>query len=211
MERGRPRGFDEHQALDAALAVFWRNGYQGASMTELTQAMGISKPSLYTAFGNKEQLYLTALERYHELQLVKHAEALAAEPDLKNAMRAFLRSVAVMLTSPDLPGGCMVVNSAVACDITSLPKHVVAAIGNTVNQSSFDLLKDRLQGELQNRQLPHGSNIQQLADFFTTVMTGMAVIAKVGVTQERLFDTIELALCVLPESNRKQQADNIRQ
>ena len=141
MERGRPRIFDEEQALDAALGVFWRSGYQGASLAELTHAMGISKPSLYAAFGNKEKLFLTALQRYREQQLNKHAEALAAEPDLKKAMRAFLRSVATMLTAPELPGGCLVVNSAVACDISVLPQGVVAAIGKTVDQSSFDFIE----------------------------------------------------------------------
>jgi len=199
VERGRPRAFDEEQALDAALAVFWRNGYQGASLAELTHAMDISKPSLYAAFGNKEQLYLSALERYREQQLIKHAERLAAEPDLKSAMRAFLRSVATMLTSPELPGGCMVVTSAVACDTAALPQRVVAAIGTTVNQSAFGPLKDRLQKELQRRNLPVGTPVEQLADFFMTIMTGMAVMAKVGATQERLFDTIEHALCVLPD------------
>jgi len=199
VERGRPRAFDEEQALDAALAVFWRNGYQGASLAELTHAMDISKPSLYAAFGNKEQLYLSALERYREQQLIKHTEALAAEPDLKIAMRAFLRSVATMLTAPELPGGCMVVTSAVACDTAALPQRVVAAIGTTVNQSAFGPLKDRLQKELQRRNLPVGTPVEQLADFFTTIMTGMAVMAKVGATQERLFDTIEHALCVLPD------------
>jgi len=199
VERGRPRAFDEEQALDMALAVFWHNGYQGASLAELTQAMGISKPSLYAAFGNKEQLYLSALERYHERHLIKHAEALAAEPDLKNAMRAFLRSVATMLTSPELPGGCMVVNSAVAGDTGALPQRVVAAIDKTVHQSTLGLLKDRLQQDLQHRNLAEGTPNEQLADYFTTVMSGMAIMAKVGATQQRLFDTIEHALCVLPE------------
>jgi len=199
VERGRPRVFDEEQALDAALGVFWRSGYQGASLAALTHAMGISKPSLYAAFGNKEQLYLKALERYREQQLMRHAEALAAEPDLKQAMRVFMRSVATMLTAPDLPGGCMVVNSAVACDIAALPRRVAAAIGKTVEQSSFGLLKARLQDELRQRNLPEGTSIERLADYFTTIMCGMAVMAKLGVTEVRLFDTIEQALCVLPE------------
>jgi len=123
--------------------------------------MDISNPSLYAAFGNKEQLYLSALERYREQQLIKHVEALAAEPDLKSAMRAFLRSVAIMLTSPELPGGCMVVNSAVACDTAALPQRVVAAIGTTVNQSAFGPLKDRLQQELQHRNLPVGTCVSR--------------------------------------------------
>ena len=93
----------------------------------------------------------------------------------------------------------MVVTSAVACDTAALPQRVVAAIGTTVNQSAFGPLKDRLQKELQHRNLPVGTPVEQLADFFTTIMTGMAVMAKVGATQERLFDTIEHALCVLPD------------
>lgn len=201
MERGRPRIFDEEQALDAALAVFWRSGYQGASLAKLTKAMGITKPSLYAAFGNKEQLYLTALERYREQQLIAHAEALAAEPDLKRAMRMFLRSVVTMLTAEELPGGCMVVNSAVTCDARALPRRVVAAIGEIVNQSSFGLLKARLHEELQHQKLPENTPIDQLADYFTAIMSGMAVMAKVGVSESRLLDTIEHALCVLPDSS----------
>lgn len=199
MERGRPRTFDTDQALDAVLAVFWRNGYQGASLAELTKATGLTKPSLYAAFGNKEALYLAALRRYREQQLTKHANTLAAEPNLKKAMRQFLRSVAEMLTAEELPGGCMVVNSAVACDIGALPQRVVASIGDTVNQSSFGLLKNRLQNELKKRNLPAGTPVEQLADYFTAIMSGMAVMAKVGVEKDRLFKTIEHALSVLPD------------
>ena len=203
MERGRPRVFDEEQVLDAALAVFWRNGYQAASLAELTQAMKISRPSLYAAFGNKEQLYLAALERYREQQLIRHAEALAAEPDLKQALRVFLRSVATMLTAPELPGGCLVVNSAVACDMSALPRRVVAAIGETVEQSSFALLRNRLREELQRRNLPEDTPVEQLTDYFTAMMCGMAVMSKVGVTAERLFDAIEHVLCALPGPAKK--------
>ncbi|MDT8388652.1 MAG: hypothetical protein RQ736_14190 [Thiogranum sp.] len=159
----------------------------------------VNKPSMYATFGNKEQLYLAALERYREQQLIKHAQALAGEPDPKKAMRAFLRSVAEMLTAPELPGGCMVVNSAVACDIAALPASVVAAISTTVNQSTFALLKARLQAELEQRHLPKGTNIDQLVDYFTALMSGMAVIAKIGIDKERLFGTIEVALSVLPD------------
>jgi len=203
MERGRPRTFDKDRALDAALAVFWRSGYQGASLSELTESMGVTKPSLYAAFGNKEQLYLAALQRYREQQLIQHAKALASEPDLKKAMRKFLRSVATMLTAEELPGGCMVVNSAVSCDIGALPERVVAAIGETVNQSSVDLLKARLHDELSRRNLPEGTPVEQLADYFSAFMSGMAVMAKIGVTSDRLFDTIEHAMCALPGADRK--------
>src|SRR5262245_59406118 len=64
VQRGRPREFDTDQALDRALEVFWRKGYEGASISELTEAMGINRPSLYAAFGNKEELFRKALDRY---------------------------------------------------------------------------------------------------------------------------------------------------
>ena len=199
MERGRPRVFDEAEALDAALSVFWRNGYQGASLSELTRAMGISKPSLYAAFGNKETLYLKALQRYRERELARHAEVLVAQTDLKSALRGFLRSVADMLTSPELPGGCMVVTSAVACDISALPHRVVAAIGETVDQAVIELLRERLRKALRQRRLPQETSVEQLADYFAILMSGMAVMAKLGISSERLFETIEQALCVIPD------------
>jgi AcrR family transcriptional regulator len=203
VERGRPRIFNEDQALDAALAVFWRNGYQGASMSELTDAMGISKPSLYAAFGNKEQLYLSALERYRDKHLARHAAVLAAEPDLRKAMRAFLRSVATMLTAPELPGGCMVVNSAVACDTSALPPRVAAAIIDIANPASFSLTRQRLMQGLQNKDLPANTSIEQLADYFATFMSGMSFMAKIGVSGDRLFETIEHALLALPKNSEK--------
>lgn len=203
MERGRPRTFDKMQALDAALAVFWRKGYQGASLSELTASMGLTKPSLYAAFGNKEQLYLAALQRYREQQLSQHVEALASEVDLKKAMRKFLHSVATTLTAEQLPGGCMVVNSVLSCDVGALPQQLAAAIGDMVKQTSFGLLKERLQDELQRRNLPEGTPVEALADYFSTVMTGMAVMAKMGVTSNRILNTIEPALCVLPSGDCK--------
>ncbi len=169
-----------------------------APLIELTNAPGVGKPSLYAASGNKEQLYLKVLERYREQQLIKHAEALAAEPDVKQAMRAFMRSVAIMLTAPDLPGGCMVVNSAVSRDIAALPASAVAVIGKTVGQSPSGLLKEQLRDELRRRNPPEDTPVAQLTDYFTAIMCGMAVMAKVGISAMRLFDAREQALYGLP-------------
>ncbi len=200
MQRGRPRTFDKTTALEAALAVFWRNGYHATSLAQLTRATGLAKPSLYAAFGNKEQLYLAALQRYREQQLDRHAEALYSDPDPVNALRLFLRSVATMLTAEELPGGCMVVNTATGCDVGALPSGIVAAIDATVNQSTFELLKTRLREAFKQRPLPAHLSVEQLADFFTAIMSGMAVMAKIGVSKSRLYDTIEQALRVLPDS-----------
>jgi AcrR family transcriptional regulator len=199
VERGRPRIFDEEQALDAALQVFWRNGYQAASLAELTAAMGISKPSMYAAFGNKEQLYLQALQRYQQQQLSRHADALAREQDLTAALRSFLRSVADMVvTGPGRPGGCMVVTSAVSCDLTRLPAPIVNALSETVHRSTFELLETRLGKAVAQGQLPDTIDIRQLADYFASLMSGMAVMAKLGADRQRLYGVIEQALLSLP-------------
>ena len=198
MERGRPRIFDEEQALDAALQVFWRNGYQAASLAELTGAMGISKPSMYAAFGNKEQLYLQALRRYQQQQLDQHADALARERDLTAALRRFLRSVADMVSAPDHPRGCLVVTSAVSCDLSGLPTSIVNALSETVHHSTFELLEARLGEAVAQDQLPDTADIRQLADYFASLMSGMAVMAKLEVDRQRLYGVIEQALLSLP-------------
>lgn len=200
MERGRPRTFDEDAVLEAALAAFWRHGYESTSLSELTEVTGLTKPSLYAAFGNKEQLFLTALKRYREQQLQKHADALWAEDNLVDAMRFFLRSVAEMLTADSHPRGCMVVNTATACDLGQLPPSIDKAIRQTVEDSSFSLISQRLQIALKQKNLPADVDIEQLVDYFTTFMCGMAVMAKVGVTSGRLEQVIEQALTILPGS-----------
>ncbi|MCB1874789.1 MAG: hypothetical protein KDH88_02310 [Chromatiales bacterium] len=92
----------------------------------------------------------------------------------------------------------MAVTSAVSCDWRALPPGVVAAIGETVNQSTFDLLRARLKEELTARHLPEGTGIDSLADYFATLMSGMAVMGKMGVSKQRLFDAVELALTAVP-------------
>ena len=193
MERGRPRNFDREQALDAALAVFWRDGYLGASLSALTEAMGINKPSLYAAFGNKADLYIEALDQYCRQQLFRHAQALADE-DIKSGLRRFLQSVADMLTEKNFPGGCMVVNSAVACESGLLPEDVADAINRIINNDLTDRLKQRLREESRQRGWPDKKEVQSVADYVIAIMTGMAVMSRVGVSRERLYSLINRSL-----------------
>ena len=193
MERGRPRNFDREQALDAALAVFWRDGYLGASLSALTEAMGINKPSLYAAFGNKADLYIEALDQYCRQQLYRHAEALADE-DIKTGLRRFLQSVADMLTEKNFPGGCMVVNSAVACESGLLPGDVADAINRIINRDLADRLKQRLRDETRQRGWPDKKEVESVVDYVIAIMTGMAVMSRVGVSRERLYNLINRSL-----------------
>ena len=111
---GRPRAFDTEVALDRALEVFWRKGYQGASLSDLTGAMGINRPSLYAAFGNKEELFGKVLDRYAEGPTGYMAQALRA-PTAREVARRFLRGVIDQLTDKRTPRGCLLVQSALVC------------------------------------------------------------------------------------------------
>src|SRR5215469_12846659 len=112
--RGRPRSFDVEKALDRALEVFWRKGYEGATLSDLTGAMGINRPSLYAAFGNKEALFRKALDRYIEGPAQYVAAALERRTAREVAL-ALLEGLIQLLTDPHYPGGCLIVQCALTC------------------------------------------------------------------------------------------------
>ncbi|MEU8663441.1 TetR/AcrR family transcriptional regulator, partial [Actinoplanes philippinensis] len=112
-ERGRPRGFDSEAALDRAIEVFWRHGYEGASLSDLTDAMGINRPSMYAAYGNKEELFKRAIARYAEADMAYAREALAA-PTAYQVIERFLRANADALTRADRPHGCLSIQGGLA-------------------------------------------------------------------------------------------------
>src|SRR5262245_15004892 len=114
-ERGRPRSFDKAAALDLAVPVFWRCGFQAAALSDLTEAMDLNKPSLYAAFGDKEGLFLQALGRYVAVHMPRHASLLEREPDVRTAIALFLRSIAGMYCDPKFPGGCLILNGVSEC------------------------------------------------------------------------------------------------
>src|ERR1700693_4126605 len=111
---GRPRSFDLDQALDRALQVFWRKGYEGTSLADLTGAIGINRPSLYAAFGDKETLFRKALDRYAEGPAAYVREALK-QPTARAVTEQLLRGTTDLLTDTHHPSGCLVVQSALVC------------------------------------------------------------------------------------------------
>src|SRR5256714_13652479 len=112
--KGRPREFDPDEALDRALQVFWRKGYEGTSLPDLTKAMGINRPSLYAAFGNKEALFRKALDRYAEGPAAYVREALN-EPTARAVAERLLSGAIDLVTNPRNPRGCLMVQGALAC------------------------------------------------------------------------------------------------
>lgn len=196
-ERGRPRNFDPDKALDQALEIFWRNGFQGASLSELTEAMGLSKPSLYAAFGDKEALYLKALERYASYWLGRHIAVLQQEQDGRAAIKAFLRSVAVMLTDPALPGGCFIVNGMADCGGPSTPAAVELALQKTLRECEV-VVRDRLLRAQRDSQLAKDVNTADLASFFYALLAGLCVKAKGGAKRANLYAAIDAGMAGWP-------------
>jgi AcrR family transcriptional regulator len=196
-DRGRPRSFDPQSALDRALEVFWRNGFKGSSMNELTAAMGISKPSLYAAFGDKESLYRKALERYAALGAARSASILENEPDARRAIDQYLRATASGLTDPALPGGCFIVNGSADCGASTTPLGVESALRDAMRQGEARL-QARLERARIDGQLPKNATVPELAMFFNALLVGMGVLAKSGAHFAELETLIDTAMRVWP-------------
>lgn len=196
-ERGRPRTFDIDLALERAVEVFWKHGFQDASLHELTEAMGLSKPSLYAAFGDKEALYLKTLERYTQILGERHAAALESEADGRKAVEAFLRSLARMLADPALPGGCFIINGTADVGGSTIPASVELALREAL-QASETLIRKRLQRAQREGDLAQASDPIALAALFGSLIAGMAVMAKSGIPLAKLNSVIDTALSLWP-------------
>jgi AcrR family transcriptional regulator len=191
---GRPREFDLERALDHAIEVFWRNGYEGTSISDLTEAMGINPPSLYAAFGNKEQLFRKALERYVEGPACYVKESLA-EPTARQVVESLFRGGIEMLTNPKYPSGCFAVQSALACgDEASGVRDELSVRRKTLELA----LRRRFQEAVKARDLPAKTDAAALAGFVSAVIHGMAVQAAGGAKRKDLKRVAELALKAWP-------------
>jgi TetR/AcrR family transcriptional regulator, copper-responsive repressor len=206
-ERGRPRAFDTESALDGALKVFWKHGFQDASLQELTREMGLSKPSLYAAFGDKEALYLQALERYLMQRISKQAEILNAEKNGRQAITSFLHSISGMLCDPMLPGGCFIINGTADLGGTATPSAVEFALRKALQASEGKLL-ERLLRAKSDGELHPTANPNELAATFFALLAGIAVLAKSGASRAKLQTVIDTSMNVWPEPSpaKKQTA-----
>jgi AcrR family transcriptional regulator len=192
--KGRPREFCVDAALAAALRVFWRRGYEGASMAELTEEMGITKPSLYAAFGNKESLFRKALDLYEREKLAYVREALEA-PTARGVAERLLRGALEMLSDCGEPRGCLNVISSVACGAEAeCIKEEVRARG----QSARNALLERFRRAKAEGDLPDGIEPEALTTYLVTIMQGMSVQAGAGASDEQLQRLVETTLAVWP-------------
>ena len=192
---GRPRAFDLEQALEKALDVFWRKGYEGTSLTDLTQAMGINKPSLYSAFGNKEQLFLKAIELYEQRPCGYFLPALEQKTAYEVAS-FMLEGAAESLTNTEHPQGCIVVQSALSCSESGA--SVKEALINRRRENE-DKLYQRFVRAREEGDLTGNIDPCVLAKYLITVLQGMAVQATNGASNEELHRVAQLVLSVFSQ------------
>jgi len=197
MVRGRPREFNTEDALDRVLAVFWRDGFDAASMQDLADAVGVSKPSLYAAYGNKESLYLAALERYATTFGTERMERLHAEPDVKRAVHEFLMSLVDAYTCTEGPTGCMIVASTSNCHASHVPSAVQCAI-STALRGTADAMERRFRRAVNETQLPLDPEPRVLAAYVSTVMSGLSVQARGGASADALRQVVCTAMRAWP-------------
>jgi AcrR family transcriptional regulator len=191
---GRPRGFDADEALEKAMRVFWAQGYEGSSLTDLTEAMGITRTSMYAAFGNKEDLFRKALARYSEGPASYLFRALE-EPTARQVAVAFLDGSVRTSTTPGCPTGCLGVQASLVAGDSAVPvRDTLAAWRN----EGTDRLRERFRRALDEGDLPAGSDPGVLARYLMTVANGIAVQAAGGTCREELQLVADTALRTWP-------------
>jgi AcrR family transcriptional regulator len=197
--RGRPREFDTENALDAALLLFWRHGYEGTSLSALTQAMGINVPSLYAAFGNKEELFKKVLDRYIQKPASYLPNSLK-ESTARAVVEKLFRGAIDMVMSPRHPDGCLLVQGALA----SGPMGESVTIELTRRRAGAETaLRARFARSIAEGDLPSDVDPDKLARYVSTVLWGMSVQASGGATRAQLRETGEMALKAWPEEKTR--------
>jgi AcrR family transcriptional regulator len=189
--------------LDAALEIFWRRGYEGASLSDLTEAMGINRPSLYAAFGNKEGLFLRVLDRYVEGPARYVLKALE-EPKVHRVAQGLLRRAADVLTDRRHPHGCLLVQGALACGegAESIREELGARrVAGEVK------IRERLERAVAAGDLAADANPADLSRYVMTVIRGMAVQAAGGASREELRRVAKIAILAWPKRRGRAVAD----
>ncbi|WP_407183852.1 TetR/AcrR family transcriptional regulator [Bradyrhizobium centrosematis] len=190
MGMGRPREFDAEMALDQAMEVFWRHGYEGATIAQLTEAMGINPPSLYACFGNKEGLLKAALDRYSKLRGIWMDEVVAA-PTAREVAERMLMGIADKQTDPANPPGCLLVQGGIACGTGSenVPFELAARRAQNEDQLRERFIRAKAEGDLKPTSDPAA-----LARYVSAVSVGMGVMASSGADREALRQVADVAV-----------------
>lgn len=184
---GRPLSFDRDDVLDKAMLAFWGSGYETTSIADLTAAMGITAPSLYAAFGNKQQLFLEAMRRYAGDPAMLEQEMVKA-PTARDAVADMLRRAAILYTGETTPPGCLLASAAA----TGSPDAAQVRIAIAAERRSVrDIIFRRIEVDISKGLLPTDTHPGRLADLAMAVTQGMSVLARDGADRDRLIAVAE--------------------
>jgi AcrR family transcriptional regulator len=193
--KGRPRSFDRDAALQAAMLLFWRHGYEATSLSDLTQAMGVTPPSIYTAFGDKKQLFLEAVAKYLAGPVTSQSiidDAITA----RAAARGLLDAAVIGFTGARTPPGCLLASAAISCSEAATDVRVeLAAIRRNIEER----LKNRIDRAVETSELPENTDAAALAAFVMAVIQGLSTLARDGAKREKLKRVADAAMRAWPE------------
>ncbi|MEF1290695.1 TetR/AcrR family transcriptional regulator [Vibrio sp. M260118] len=187
---GRPKSFDKEIALEKALDVFWTQGYDGASLKDLTSAMGINKPSMYATFGNKEQLYLQAVEMYKQREGAPFFEALA-QSEIRDVIAAVFSGIVVAKCNNEKHKGCLMIQSSLACSDDS---HIIKTSALKVRAEFIKLIQERFDQAAKEGQLLDEANTQLMTHYAVTVLDGLQIHSVDVPPQEMLDEVAKMAI-----------------
>lgn len=192
--KGRPRAFNIDIALEQALLLFWRKGYLGTSLTDLTEAMGINRPSLYAAFGNKETLFRKALDLYRDRHTAYVRDAVE-EPTARRAIERMMQGAVDLVTNPGNPSSCLFTQSLLASADPDDPLHQELVERRVASEIA---IRDRFERAVSEGDLPPDADPAALARFVQTVNAGLSVQAAGGASRVELLQVIQTALQACP-------------
>ena len=190
---GRPRTFDRDEALKKAMYVFWDKGYEGTSMADLIESIGMKAPSIYAAFGNKDALFRESVELYIEQVEEGPLKALNSSNYILEALNGSLNESVKMLSEGKV-SGCLVMGGAINC---SPEHHEHVEYLRKIRGKYKQALKKRFVQAFEDGQLTENANPEDLAEFYLGFIHGLALRASDGSKQKELQSSCKLALCVL--------------
>ncbi|MEV4645025.1 TetR/AcrR family transcriptional regulator [Saccharopolyspora sp. NPDC049357] len=191
--RGRPRSFDRSAALDKAVQMFWRRGYEGTSVRDLAEELHIGMPSLYSAFGGKQQLFIEAVDAYDKKYGGFLDRALAEEPTAERAVARVLREAPERYTRRGLPSGCLVVSGDSGTDDPTVTREL-----RRMRAEKADAFAAKIRSDVAAGILPADTDAAALGRYVMAVLSGIAQAARDGASRESLRGTAEVATRAWP-------------